>query len=499
MTLNEQIKNVKKKANNRLKLLKKLASTSWGADKRTLRQLYLGYVRSTMDYTLALQSISSKSTITSLDKIQNNALRFISGALRSTPTAACEIHTNVEPMHLRRQAAVVETTERYKRLDENHPNRQLIEAPRPTQRIKKKSILTVADNLKDKYHLPANREPLSIFDKEHPPNIIMKTPTIKTKLIEDISKKNSDTVYLMLTAQKTIDSYPEEWIHIYTDGSAFKGIMNAGYGSRIKFPDRTCEELFDACGAYNSNYEAEARAIEATLHRLSDIFTQKEKEIDDIVIFSDAKSVLEALENENSKDQTIRKLSRTIGNVIADHNINITLQWIPGHTNIQGNERADTLAKQGARCPQLNNTATINTAKQTIKQYKTEDWRNEWANNATGRSIFTHMTTPNPRDSINLLKREEQVTIFRLRCQHVPLNAHLKRIGAIADSGCPLCPCLEETVAHHLFVCPQLADLRAEFLPQNPDIANTLYANPEQLKNTHKYFVMASSRRARVQ
>ena len=84
----------------------------------------------------------------------------------------------------------------------------------------------------------------------------MKTPTIKTKLIEDISKKNSDTVYLMLTAQKTIDSYPEEWIHIYTDGSAFKGIMNAGYGSRINFPDLTCEELFDACGAYNSNYEA---------------------------------------------------------------------------------------------------------------------------------------------------------------------------------------------------------------------------------------------------
>ena len=115
------------------------------------------------------------------------------------------------------------------------------------------------------------------------------------------------------------------------------------------------------------------------------------------------------------------------------------------------------------------------------------------------RHIFEHMTTPNPKDSLNLLKREEQVTIFRLRCQHVPLNAHLKRIGAITDSGCPLCPCLEETVAHHLFECPQLNDLRAEFLPRNPDIANTLYANPEQLKNTHKYFVMASSRRTRVQ
>ena len=32
------------------------------------------------------------------------------------------------------------------------------------------------------------------------------------------------------------------------------------------------------------------------------------------------------------KDKTIWKLSRTNGEVIAAHGINITLQWIPGHT-----------------------------------------------------------------------------------------------------------------------------------------------------------------------
>ena len=135
LTLKEQMKEIKKKANNRLKLLKRLASTSWGADKETLRQLYLGYVRSTMDYTLALQSISSKTTRSALDKTQNHALRFISGALRSTPTAACEIHTNIEPMHLRREAAVVETYERYRRQERDHPNRKLVEHQRPAQRI----------------------------------------------------------------------------------------------------------------------------------------------------------------------------------------------------------------------------------------------------------------------------------------------------------------------------------------------------------------------------
>ena len=303
----------------------------------------------------------------------------------------------------------------------------------------------------------------------------------------------------MTTAQRTIDTYPDEWIHIYTDGSAFKGTMNAGYGARVQYPDQTREELFESCGAHASNYEAEATAIEASLQHISNIFKQKVKQRNNIIIFSDAKSVLEALRNEDLNDMTIRRLSRTISDFIAAHTVDITLQWIPGHTNIPGNEQADKLAKQGARCPQQNNTASLNTAKQIIKQNKKEDWRNEWANSVKGRSIFDHMTIPNPKDSINSLKREEQVTIFRLRSQHAPLNSHLKRIGVVTDSRCPLCPCPDETVAHHLFECPTLDDLRIEFLPTKPDIANTLYANPDQLRKTHRYFVMANSRRTRAQ
>ena len=55
-----------------------------------------------------------------------------------------------------------------------------------------------------------------------------------------------------------------------------------------------------------------------------------------------------------------------------------------------------------------NSTTSITMAKQTIKL----DWRNDWANNTTGRSLFIHMTTSNSRDSISLLTREEHVTIL---------------------------------------------------------------------------------------
>ena len=499
LTLKEHMKNVETKANNRLKLVKRLASTAWGADKNTLRQLYIGYVRSSIEYSLALQTISSDTSQKSVDKVQNHALRFISGGLRSTPTAACEIHTNVEPLRLRREAAVVETLERYQRQDENHPNKIILEQQRPKQRIKKKSILSVAEELKEKYEMPEEREPIYLFDSSYQYEEAKKYPIIEKQLKDNIGKKGSNPLDLMNAALRTIDKYPDNMVHIYTDGSATSGTRNAGFGARIHFPDRTCREISGPCGTYCTNYEAEATAIEQALSALSNEYHINSVNKENIVIFTDAMSVLQALENSTFKDKKIRNLSAVIGQFISTHAVDITLQWIPGHAEVPGNDRADALAKQGAMKTQINTNASIDTAKQTIKQQKRRIWLREWSETDKGRSIYYHMTSPDSSDSLNQLKRNEQVTIFRLRSGHTTLNKHLARIGAKDNPECPLCRNHEESVQHHLFECEALSDLRREYLPQHPNMDNTLYGPPEVLRQTHLYSVMANYRRARAQ
>merc|ERR1712112_351623 len=94
----EHVDELKKKANRRLTLIKRLASKEWGSDMNTLRSLYIGYVRSILDCNMSLQISLSKTRQEELNRIQNNALRLISGGLKSTPTAAAEIMTNIEPL-----------------------------------------------------------------------------------------------------------------------------------------------------------------------------------------------------------------------------------------------------------------------------------------------------------------------------------------------------------------------------------------------------------------
>ena len=51
-------------------------------------------------------------------------------------------------------------------------------------------------------------------------------------------------------------------------------------------------------------------------------------------------------------------------------------------------------------------------------------------------------------ECINQVKRYVQVTLFRLRSQHIQLNQHLNRFGIKTDAQCPLSRCSKESVAH---------------------------------------------------
>ena len=499
LNLKKHSDSLKKKAMKRLNLIKKLASTNWGSDKNTLRGLYLGYARAVFDYNIVLQNICSNATKTSLDSIQNHALRFISGGMKSTPTAACEVHTNVEPLETRRNRAALELFERSKRLERNHPNRVLVEKWKPNQRLKNtQSVLDRVADLQRKHHLPENREPVERVPKTLPPHLSLKKPEIRLTLLDNSNKKTYP-IALKASALETIDAFPPTWVHSYTDGSAFKATINAGYGALITLPGGDRKEVFNSSGSFCSNYIAEQHAIINAVNHINLHFDTNPLAVTDVVIFTDSLSTLDALENGTDTSKDITQLSWSLHNLISTHSKRVVLQWIPAHTGVPGNERADALAKRGASLPQPENPVTYRTCCQMIKSNMKEDWLDTWAKGDTGRPMFNHMTKPLLTDPINKLRRGDQSLIFQLRTQHVPLNQHLNRIGVKPSAACPLCDYPTETVDHLLFYCRKLTDLRGCFLPKLPGRSNCLYAGAYQLEQTCSFYRMAQCRRGNTQ
>ena len=61
---------VKENETSKLSIVKRLASTGWGAKANVLRTLYLGAVRSQVEYSLPVQIYASKTALETLDNVR---------------------------------------------------------------------------------------------------------------------------------------------------------------------------------------------------------------------------------------------------------------------------------------------------------------------------------------------------------------------------------------------------------------------------------------------
>ena len=91
----------------------------------------------------------------------------------------------------------------------------------------------------------------------------------------------------------------EHWTHAYTNGSAEKDTENGDGGIYISLTHGTTINLAIPPGKFSTNYKAEADAFQTETKLLLE---KKEATHPKVVIFSDALSVLQALQNPKNKE-----------------------------------------------------------------------------------------------------------------------------------------------------------------------------------------------------
>ena len=302
--------------------------------------VYIGTIRPHLEYGSTTLSAASKSAIYTLDKVQNQALRLITGSMKSTPIRVMEETTAIQPLSKRRDMRNIIQAERYK-CSPSYPMRKRMDAM-TKHRIKMESFIHKNNNLKRTYNNNSIKTVQCTYSS--PPMSSEHTNrslTIRTT-IPTVTRDQEKAPKKILTLSHIDDFYPQAtWIHVYTDGSATDAVQDGGAGSLIYLPNGETLEEASATGKYCTRCRSESlRSRSSNRDRPNRCQLRK-------VFLTDSRSVLDSLAG-HGEHNLRRKLYS-----ILEHR-RVVLQWIPAHCGIKGNEHADRLAKQGANMEKKN-------------------------------------------------------------------------------------------------------------------------------------------------
>ena len=116
-------------------------------------------------------------------------------------------------------------------------------------------------------------------------------------------------------------------------------------------------------------------AIETSIYYLRTVFDTDPLKLANMVVFSVSMSTLPNLDNCGQATRTAAIAATTLDlhYLIDSYGIDITMQWIPGHSNTPGNDRVDRLAKVGSGQAQPPKKTSFNAAKQIIRSKNVEE------------------------------------------------------------------------------------------------------------------------------
>ena len=459
LTFSKQVELVTTKAIKKMKLLRAVAHSSWGWRKEDLRKIYLSHVQSVLNFaSSSWQPWLINKYVDKLEVVQNQCLRVITTQAKSSPVEALRAETRIPSIKSTIHANCLRSYEKAMRMNDDHPRKIAV-----TGQVKKvKNRMDFRNKVKDLHnnnpHLNSyERKQLDYFQTRPWQKGI--DNNIVYPFLHGVRGKQDSSATIRMAALNRSRELGAD-INIYTDGSAYAGIMIGGAGVVITNGDTaepTVIENIHIKGAlYTCSYDEEKRAM---VHAIDWIHHHCES-TQKVAIFTDSQSLCMALLGSTPNLDTLRKK-------ICDVKCHLTIQWIPGHSEIPGNELADTVAKAASSLPKEHSYQPVSYGSSCAQiRMCTKD--PEIVHRRT-REVYGSLSMD--RES-QVKTRADQSLLAKLRTGHfIGLRAYKNRVDRVTDPICPQCREEPQDLEHWLTRCPATAKQRWHLFGNNGELA----------------------------
>jgi hypothetical protein len=280
---------------------------------------------------------------------------------------------------------------------------------------------------------------------------------------------------------------------VYSDGSKTEEGVGAGVAG-FYMGRRIFAKSF-GLGAQAEAYDGEVLALaRGAQEALSFINSQSDFDsivspISNIHFFTDNSSALFCIQNPGmcvaGQFSVIEFLKQVTSFLGMSNTHRVSVEWIPGHHDIYGNEVADDFAKQGNLLPScLSFQATVSYRRRAMKEEALECWKGLWQNNPISHRSLYHPAdrfSPSliPSWQMRHLPRQLFGLVLQCRTGHAFMGEYYVRHNITDEpANCP-CDAEFQTREHILFECPRYADWRHILLEQSPTLSMTAILGTE--------------------
>ena len=276
------------------------------------------------------------------------------------------------------------------------------------------------------------------------PEIIFPSP-----INSDLNKESNNAAEILANIVET--SFQGRQL-IYTDGSLIKGEVQREVGAGMYVQQAQLKYKWKLA-EWHTILFAELFALQKAVAYAKDSNAET-------LILTDSKAALQIIRSH--KPKTYFLIAQEIHHILESIPIGkVKFHWIPGHSQIRGNDVADTLAKEGAQSliPAAQTHVEYHEIRAEIKEATYQSWKRTWDDNKQRFHLGKVIDSPDKRIRVQNSSRRMEVLFSQLRLGKCKLNGPMFRIKLAESPECEGCE-EEENAQHYLINCQDYFDHR---------------------------------------